>query len=68
MTILDGHGLCSYPTRINHLRSSLTSIKKVQNEKETCITLIRIGHGEFKNENFQLFSKENDILHNFSTP
>jgi len=30
---------------------------------------IRSDHrGEFENERFQLFSKENGILHNFSTP
>ena len=42
--------------------------KRVQNEKEVCITSIRSDHGEeFENDKFQLFCEENGILHNFST-
>ena len=41
----------------------------VQNEKGVLISLIRSDHrGEFENDKFHLFSEENGILHNFSTP
>ena len=41
--------------------------KRVQNEKEVCITSIIDDHvGEFENEFFQL--EENSILHNVSPP
>jgi len=41
--------------------------KRIQNEKEVCITSIRSDHGgEFENESFHLFCEENEILHNFS--
>lgn len=43
--------------------------KRVQNEKRVCITSIQSDNGgEFKNESFQRFNKDNGIHHNFSTP
>ena len=68
MTTQDGHRLCSLLIRMCPLRSSLNSVKKVQNEKGVCIISIRSDHGgEFENESFHLFCEENEILHNFST-
>ena len=45
MTTQDGHRLCSLLIRMCPLRSSLNSVKKVQNEKGVCIISIRSDHG-----------------------
>ena len=43
--------------------------KKIQNEKGTCISLIKSDHGgEFENDLFEKFCEENGIHHNFSFP
>ena len=46
-----------------------TFSKRVQNEKDFCITSIRSDHdGEFENHSFEKLCNENDISHNFSSP
>ena len=43
--------------------------KRVQKEKEFCISSIRSDHGiEFENEFFKTFCNENVISHTFSSP
>ena len=43
--------------------------KRVQNEKDFCITSIRSYHGgEFENHSFENFCNENGISHNFYSP
>ena len=43
--------------------------KRVQKEKDFCITSIRSDHGtKFENEFFKTFCNENEISHTFSFP
>ena len=43
--------------------------KRVQNDKNICISSIRSDHGrEFENESFQKFCNKLGILHQFSSP
>ena len=43
--------------------------KRVQKEKDFCISSIRSDRGtEFENEFFKIFSNENEISHTFSSP
>ena len=43
--------------------------KRVQKEKDFCITSIRSDHGtEFENEFFKIFCNKNGISHTFSSP
>ena len=46
-----------------------TFSKRVQNEKDFCITsIISNHHEEFENHSFENFCSENDISYNFSSP
>ena len=49
--------------------SFIKLLKRITNEKNTTIVLIRSDHGsEFQNQNFEKFYNENGISHNFLAP
>ena len=65
MTILDILG-CIYKN--DAFKTFKIFSKRVQKEKDCCISSIRSDHGtEFENEFFKTFYNENGISHTFSS-